>query len=392
MNLLFLSGWFPFPPSNGSKLRIYNLLRWLARRHQVTLITFSEQPIPAIPPELDAVCSAVHALPWKEYSPASAKARFGYFRLTPRAFLDTYQSAMEHLIRKILAERRFDLVIASQWRTAVYWRAFRQIPAIFEEVELGVFDQLRRENPSGKNRLRYALTWVKLVAYMRRILPNFQAATLVSHAEAALFRRAVPDYEKVVLIPNCVDPGQDAPCERSPDPYGLVFTGSLTYAPNYQAMEWFVREVLPVIQAEIPQTSLIITGDPGQRGLPESRNVRLAGMVADLRPVFAGAAVSVAPLFSGGGTRLKILEAMVNCVPVVSTRKGAEGLEVEHGRSIQLADTAQDFARAVIDLLTSPSRRENMAAIARRLVVDRYNCEQVMTGFERLMLDCVPNT
>jgi glycosyltransferase involved in cell wall biosynthesis len=161
----------------------------------------------------------------------------------------------------------------------------------------------------------------------------------------------------------------------------LIFTGSFGFGPNYDAMTWFLREVYPRIQAEVPDVSLTITGDHKNLPLPPATNVTLSGFVDDIRPLLAAAWLSLAPIWSGGGTRLKILEAMALGTPVVATSKGAEGLDVEHNVHLLIADTPQTYAEAVLQILRQPELRERLAACAYELVRQKYNWPTVMPRF-----------
>lgn len=139
MRILFLSPWYPYPTNNGSKLRIFNLLRGLAQQHEVTLLSFADQPqADQNSPELRSLCSEVQVVPWKPFQPRSWRARLGFFSLTPRSVIDTFSPEMKQRIKQALTERSYDLVIASQAGMAGYGSYFGGLAALFEEVELGV--------------------------------------------------------------------------------------------------------------------------------------------------------------------------------------------------------------------------------------------------------------
>lgn len=381
MNILFLSGWFPYPASNGSRLRVSALLNGIARQHEVSLITFGDERDLDHIPRLEDVCRAVHVVPYRAYNPTSAHALLNLASPTPRSIADTYVPAMAARIRQELAQRRYHLVIASQQRTAAYATVFRGIPAIFEELEVGVFEARRRQARPGLSRLRATLTITKLQGYLRRLLPAFRACTVVSQAEHDLVTRLVPGYDAVEVVPNCVDLTRYRLDALPVQPASLIYTGSFTYQPNYEAMTWFVGHVLPLITAQAPTVHLTITGEHANRPLPPANNVTLTGLVDDIRPLVARSAVALAPLREGGGTRLKILEAMALRTPVIATSKGAEGLAVEHGRHLLIADSAEDFAQAVLRLFGEPGLRDRLVDEAYRLVERQYNWEAVLPRF-----------
>lgn len=380
--VLFLSRWFPHPSNNGSKLRIYNLLRGLAQRHQVTLLSFADQPeVDAHAPEVRTLCREVHVIPWKEFELQSWRARLGFFGLTPRSALDTFSPEMAGRIQQTLATRDYDLVIASQWPMAGYGRYWGGLAAVFEEIEVGVpFERFARAT-SRWSRFRYGLTWAKHRAYLARLLRHFRACTVVSEQERRLLSAAVPGYQAIEVIPNCINLVEYSDVHESPRANSLIFTGSFRYFANHDAMTWFLQEVYPRIQAQVPEVSLVITGDHAGRPLPPAHNVTLTGFVDDVRPLIASAWASLVPIRVGGGTRLKLLEAMALGTPVVATSKGAEGLEVQDGEHILIADTPEAFARAVLRLLGEPGLRGRLADAASALVRDKYDWAAVMPGF-----------
>jgi glycosyltransferase involved in cell wall biosynthesis len=161
----------------------------------------------------------------------------------------------------------------------------------------------------------------------------------------------------------------------------LIFSGSFRYQPNYYAMQWFVSQVFPLILEKIPEVQLVITGDHANLPLSQTKNISLAGYVDDIKSLIASCNVSIVPLWSGGGTRLKILEAMALGTPVVATSKGAEGLLAENGEHILIADQPEIFARTVIKILTDKKLREFLASNALQLVKAKYDWRAMMPKF-----------
>lgn len=380
--ILFLSRWFPDPPDNGSKLRIFNLLRGLANRHDVTLLSFSQDPAPPSSDTLlSSLCTRIEVIPWKPYDPASLRARLGFLSLRPRFVVDTYSSQMQAAIARALSSQSFDAVIASQMDMALYSPWFENVPALFEEVELATLYEQYSQAPSLARRLRYGLTWAKHRRFLRRRLQDFKACTVVSQHECRLLQRVAPHFSAISIIPNCIDVAACAAVQAVRQENRLIFSGSLTYDANYEAMTWFLERVFPLIKEQIPHVDLLITGDHGHRPLPNARDVTLTGFVDDVKPLVAGASVSLAPILTGGGTRLKILEAMALGTPVVATEKGAEGLDVRHGEHLLVAGDAREFARAVVHLLQNPQERQRLAEDAFCLVREHYNWPNVMPQF-----------
>jgi polysaccharide biosynthesis protein PslH len=154
-------------------------------------------------------------------------------------------------------------------------------------------------------------------------------------------------------------------------------------------MIWFIGNVFPRLLDKYPDLELVITGDHARRTLPSQENVKLTGYVEDIRPYVTGSWISLAPIQQGGGTRLKIIEAMALRTPVVATPKGAEGLDVEHGNHLLLASSPEDFSTACCQILDSPDLRENLASNAYTLVKQKYDWQAVMPGFLNLVQNAV---
>lgn len=386
MKILFLSRWFPHPMNNGSKIRIYNLLRGLSQHHEVTLLSFADQPgVSPEAPEVRAVCSKAQVVPWREFDPASARARLATFSLKPRSVVDTFSPEMAAAITRTLTDEKFDLIIASQLQMAAYYPYFQDVPAVFEELEIGLFHD-RAFSADGKIRLRHALTWFKLRVYLSRLLDSFRAVTVASAQERDLLARNFPRYRRPVeIIPNCLNMDEYKNVRAGRKANTLIFTGPFKYHANYDAMKWFVGEVFPRILEQVPDAHLIITGDHLNLPLPSTRNVTLAGYVDDIKPLIASCTVSIAPLLSGGGTRLKILEAMALGTPVVATSKGAEGLNARAGEHLFVADEAGDFAESTVRLLKEAGLRQELAENAQKLVRDRYDWGGIMPSFLHLL-------
>jgi glycosyltransferase involved in cell wall biosynthesis len=184
----------------------------------------------------------------------------------------------------------------------------------------------------------------------------------------------------MMVVPNGVDLDRYRGDFGAPEPSTLVFPGALTYSANFDAVEFFLHKIFPLVKAVRPETILRVTGKtdgvPVDR-LPLDEGVILTGYLDDVRPTVARSRVCVTPLLSGGGTRLKILEAMALGTPVVSTRKGAEGLDVTSGEDILIADGPNEFADAILRLLGDETLRARLVANGRKLVQERYGWNRI---------------
>jgi glycosyltransferase involved in cell wall biosynthesis len=293
---------------------------------------------------------------------------------------------MAQKIGQLLSGCDYDLVIASQLSMAAYHPYFRETPALFEEFEIGLSFSAANRSSAFKKRLRHAITWLKLRMYLSRLLASFQACTVVSEPERRLLDHNFSMYKgRVEVIPNCVRLDEYENQHVAVVPNQLIFAGSFRYDANYEAMRWFLCEVFPRVLERVPDASLLITGDHANRPLPAISNVTLTGHVDDLKTLVASSCVSVAPLLSGGGTRLKILESMAIGTPVISTLKGAEGLDALNGEHLFLADASLDFADCVVNVLKNKDLHDQLSVRGKQFVKQNYNWETVMPRFLRLV-------
>lgn len=393
MRLLFLSGWFPYPPDNGARLRVYNLVRQLATRHEIVLLSFvrAGRPSPERTPMV-SYCQAVETVPFRPFRPHRLRALLGLLSPQPRSLIATRSPKMEVLIRRTLQERSYDLIIASEIGTGTgmssYVTGKEGIPCVLEDLELSMIQSKIQAQHTWVGQWRHLLTWWKLQGYTRRLLRRMAGCTVASEEEKGLVRRFAPDGLPLAVVPNGVDVKAYTGDFGLPHPDSLVFSGALTYSANFEAMHFFLTKVFPLIKSQCPDVTLRITGRTD--GVPletlsQQPGVVFTGYLDDVRPTIAQSKVSVVPLQQGGGTRLKILEAMALGTPVVSTTKGAEGLDATHGIDILLADRPTEFAKAVLHLLSDGALRARLAANGRRLVEERYSWATCAQQLEKLL-------
>jgi sugar transferase (PEP-CTERM/EpsH1 system associated) len=394
MKVLFLSAWFPFPPDNGSRIRIFNLIKHLSKEHDITLLSFSRggKVTEYRLVMMERYCSTVWVVPLAPFRPSSFHSILGFLSSRPRSLVDTYSRQMQRLVGQVVEEQDFSVIIASQIDTAPYAAPVKGVPGILEEIELTTpWEKYAHQEHIGR-RLRYGLMWWKTRRFVARLLRQFDGWTVVSQQERATVLSIAPGCRRAAVVPNGVDPDRYTGDFGAPESGTLVFPGALTYDANFDAMAFFLRKVFPIVRARQPGVILRITGKtdgvPVDR-LPSDEGVILTGYLEDVRPTVAQSWVCVVPLRVGGGTRLKILEAMALGTAVVSTSKGAEGLEVTPGEDILIADEPTEFADAVVRLLSDQTLRAKLTANGRRLVGELYSWETCAQKLEQLLYQVV---
>ncbi len=398
MRILFLTPYPPFPPRGGGALRIWNLLCGVAAHHDVTCLTFAPNAaaVAALAPLRDVAQVATVIGP-----PPRSLARRARTTLTsplPDMALRNTSPAYAEALSRLLASECFDVVQAESIEMAGY--ALQAAPLgpriILDEFNAEYLLQRRAALTDLMGALRFLprprtlvggiyslVQWRKLAAYEAQLLRAFDEVLVVSADDQAALRRLGP-RTKPRIVPNGVDSAQFAPGSVKPyiaaGPY-LVFTGTLDYRPNIDALNWFVGTVLPRITAVRPDVRLLVVGRspaPNVRALHNGTTVEVLGEVPDTRPFIAGAAAYVLPMRIGGGSRLKLLEALAMGAPVVSTTMGAEGLVgLQHDTHLLLADTPSAMAEATLRLLRNSSQVRQLGGAGRAFVVERYDWQAI---------------
>lgn len=393
MEILFISAWFPFPHDTGSRLRVYHLLRALGQRHRVHLLAFlpsvnARQYLPAA----EELCASVRVVKRDPFWRDPVKRFMGYFSILPRDVISGYSQEMAHLAQaKPSGGGQYDMVISFQLEPAPYSLLApggRHIMEIDNLMTRWMEERYWKE----PNPILRAGHWVnvnKCRRYERRIFAQFDALTVVSGFDLQAVKALLPQYSgRLEVIPNGVDLETRSIGLAEPVPDTLVFNGALTYYANLEAMQFFIKEVWPIIRGKRPAARLQITGRTDGLDLSwltGAAGVELTGYLEDVRPAVAGSWLAIAPLREGGGTRLKILEAMALGVPVVATSKGAEGLEVVAGKDILIADEPEALAAHCLRVLQDPGLRAELAVNARCLVEQRYGWQAIGEQFCRLV-------
>lgn len=385
MRVIFLALEPPYPANDGGRIRTYNLLSAAARDHAVTFVSF--QPAGADENQYRPIrdlCCAFHLLPRPMVGRPTSTERMRLLTARLPVASRLYDSAaMLCLLEKLTEAEPYDLVHIDHLFLARYANQFSGQARVLNHSDVEVRQQRRLlRNDRQRFTAYWALKWLEHLmwrSFETRCLAWFHAHLAVSDTEAAYFRRYAGDVP-VVVVPNGVDTSRIQPNRRPADRPMMLYTGRMDYRPNSDAAVWFCRSILPAILAEVPDAHLMVVGrEPADevRALAALPAVTVTGTVPDVRPYYEQAAVAVVPLRAGGGTRLKILEAMAAGVPVVSTSIGCEGLDVEPGRHLLVADDEQGFARETIRLLKDAPTGRALSARARELAVARYDWESV---------------
>jgi sugar transferase (PEP-CTERM/EpsH1 system associated) len=400
MRILWLKSDLLLPLDKGGKLRTWHLMRHLARRHDITYLAFAEPDRTAADVlGMYEVASRVETVPrtesekrsWRFYADAATHLASPL----PYAVGKYHSRAYARRVRELLAEQPFDLIVCDFLFPAVNLPRRLPCPAVIftHNVESEIWRRHAETKTNLVARTLYGIQHRRMLEYEGRALARFDGVLAVSDADRNTFRRLYPDSirRQVHVVPTGVDTGffEPSTADEAEQDRSLVFTGSMDWLPNEDAMLFFCRDVLPLIRAQEPDVTLAIVGrapTPAVVRLGEQPGITVTGRVDDVRPFVRKAGVYVVPLRIGGGTRLKIFEAMALGKAVVSTGVGAEGLPVTNGQHLLLADEPRTFARSVVRLLRDAGRRRELGATARELVVTQYDWSAVAGQLEEALI------
>lgn len=386
MRILIITNSIPYPTTSGDRVRTYSLIRRIAREHQVWLAALLDRPeeVESIP-HMQEFCHRVEAANRQRSHPLAhlpGLLRYAVAR-KPLEFKFQHSEDLVHRIRCLVSSADFDVVHIEPSEMALYLEAlqpdahYKRI-LVFHNVASDQYARIFRVDRRPVGRMRALLHSQEMRRWEPRYAERFDRCVTVSEADRRLLLTANPRLQ-VHVIPNGVDTKVYQPLPQKGASPTLLFVGTMSYAACSDAVLYFCREILPHIRRMIGDVEMWIVGTdppPDVREL-DGDGVHVTGQVEDVVPYYTSSSVCVAPLRAGGGTRLKILEAMALGRPVVSSSVGCEGLDVVNGEHLLIADRPDHFAQEMVRILTDRGLHERITANARQLVVTRYDWDVI---------------
>lgn len=384
MHILFLTSRLPYPPHRGDKLKIFNLMTRLSRRHRLTLLSFIQDPHEEeYLPELRRFCSHIHLVHhprWKSLAhclgalPSSRPFQVAWYR----------SRLMQSTLAEVLASDPPDLVHTHLIRMAPYMETTGSWPRVLDLTDAV---SLYLERFLGQE--RHPLKRMLLREELRRmrnfepVIASYDRALVCSDTDRGVLQARCPEAT-LGLLYNGVDVELFPIRTTEPSRPHLIFTGNMSYFPNADAAQRLVREIFPRIRAVIPDATLSIVGGnpPASVRALAGNGVAVTGFVEDIRAEYADSQVALSPVRFGAGTLNKVLEPLAMGLPVVSTSIGVEGLGLERDREIFIADAPEDFAHAVIRVLHHPELRHQVGHTAAQRVRERFSWERIVADLE----------
>jgi len=397
MKILWANPHFLHPTTKGGQIRTLEMLRHLNRWHEIHYVALENPSEPEGVERSSEYCTKAYPIPHglpRRGSPAFVLQAAGNLVDPLPLAVSRYRSdRMKQLIGDLLGKQRFDRLVCDFLFAAPNIPSLKQALLFQHNVETSIWDR-HVETSNGLRRSFFQLQRNRMANYEGKACRECAHVVAVSAKDANRFRIQF-GVSHVSEVPTGVDVTSFTPPAGTPARIAdLVFVGSMDWLPNIDGCTYFVNEILPLIRRSKPECTLAIVGrSPGKSILDMAERdskILVSGTVPDIRPYFWGSSVSVVPLRIGGGTRLKIYEAMAARIPIVSTTIGAEGLPVTHGDNIFLADTPEQFARHTLELLDSVARREQTAAKAWNMVSSEYSWEHATRIFDGIMKQEAP--
>jgi len=382
------------PVDTGGKIRSYNLLKHLASRNDVTLLTYYdgardedyERKIVEQFPRAVTINTA--------YADSPVRQTLRYVGNLPSAAPYAVSKFTTPQIQKLVSdwdrERRFDVAVCDFLSASLNFPATLNTPTVLfqHNVESALWKRQAAHEPNPAKRAAFKIEAAKMARYEREAVNRFHHVIAVSEHDRKLMS-TMTEASRISVVPTGVDLANYSAVAgegQNDQTAQVLFLGSMDWEANIDGVDYFCREVWPAVTASVPQAKFFVVGrNPSPRVTKwASDSVQITGRVDSVLPYLRDAAVFVVPLRIGGGTRLKIYEAMAAGKAVVSTTIGAEGLDVHDGKDILLADDEETFAKSIIELLVNHDKRRQLGAEAARLAA-RYDWPIIASEFERIL-------
>lgn len=378
----------PYPPNDGGNIRMFNMIKHFHKYYDMDLVSFTICKYTSEDMDyLKSFFRNIYTLDFKSpFSKILWMTLTSFISKRPIIYIRYYQNEMIRLLTRMSSQVNYDLAFFSNMHMAQYCylfpRAFKILDAHNNDIRI-----MRRWSDTQTNIIKRLFGYTQtscIENFYKRMLPFLNAVITVSEKEREEFDKLCPGANLIVCR-NGVDLDHyksDAPAEKDGS---LLYTGDMSWWPNTDASLYFIRDIFPLIKQKKPEVRLVLAGrePPFSLLTLRGKDIEITGYVEDIRPYFQKAGVFVVPLRAGGGTRLKILEAMAMKVPVVSTSVGCEGLEVENERHLIIRDNPGEFAKAVISILTNQELQEKLTSEAYFLILSEYNWETILGNLAR---------
>lgn len=385
MKILIALSRFPLPTDKGDKLRAWNQIQGLAKKHDIYLFCLSDEPVQAAHfAEVQAICKEIRVFSLKKIKtlfrlllniPGSTPFQVAYFNdpVAKKEFSRMWERIQPDVVYCQLARMaEYGKILPASYKVIDYQDAFSK----------GIQRRMMHENPL--KRIVLSMEYERLKKYEAEIFPVFQNHTIISAQDAALIEHE--DNSSLHIVPNGVDTEYYMP-EPSGKTLDLLFTGNMQYEPNVNCVQYLVKKVFPLLTKELPHIQLVVAGKNPARELRkmDSPNMQLTGWVEDLRTYYRQARIFVAPMQIGIGMQNKILEAMAMGMPVITSSLANNAIGGVHGKNIWIADTPAKVAEGIVYLINNTEHAITIGRNARQLMISGFSWQKQNEKLESVL-------
>lgn len=392
MKVLWLSHLLPFPPQGGVMQRSFNLLKEVSKKNEVYLFALNQkawlpmkEDVNRARNEFMKFCKRVDI-----FDLPSDKSKYAWYKLVGKSFFTknpytvnwTMSREMQNSIKQMLKRSQVDVIHCDTIGLAEYLKNIEKIPKVLNHHNIESHMMLRRAKKENNllKKLYFYVEGKKLKKYEKIFCPLFDRNITVSELDKNRLQSLLPNLI-IDVVPNGVDVEYFQSRNREAFSNNIIFVGSMDWYPNEDAVIFFIKNIWPLVKKKCRNATFTIVGrKPGskvKRLVNDDSSIKITGYVDDVRPFFDMSRVFVCPIRDGGGTKLKLLDAMAMEKAIVTTSVGAEGLEVKNGKHVLIADDYKSFALNIIRLYEDLNFAKYLGQNARKLVVERYSWESI---------------
>jgi len=393
LKILFLANRIPYPPYRGDKLKIYNLAKRLKDKHELYLLTFAQKEEEfQYKEELEKIFKEVHLIYLPKWRSA-LNCLSGLWSSKPLQVLYFQSGALRNKLSELLSQHKFDAAHVQHLRMSPYLANEKSLPRILDLPDaFSLYWERRSKLPRGFARKIFETIEQGRVLKYEPVMDEYDMSLVCSQEDLDYMKKA-HGVSNIKLLPNGVD--MNTFKSMSHDyAHGntLLFTGNMDYAPNVDAVTYFVKDILPKIKAACPDVHFIIAGQKPVKvvaALAADADITVTGFVEDLAATYNSASVVVAPLRFGAGTQNKVLEAMAMGIPVVCSNIGFAGLGIASGEGAIMQTNPDDFAKSVIALLKSAELRQQVGMMGAGIIKKRFDWDVISGMLDGYFKDIV---
>lgn len=390
--VLMLTPQTPYPPDQGAAIRNYSFVRYLGSNpnYELSLLTFRRPHEKELPSILNDYCKFVQGIEFPGSRSKVIRLRDMLLSSKPDLTRRLASLAFEEALASMLEKFKPGIILCEGLEMTPFVSPLMANKLVLDEHNAEYLLQKRIYQTDWKTPAAlYSLVQARRLArYEARLLSQFKTIA-VSEADKQALQKLNP-ASSIAVIPNGIDLEEFKPTPNlTAQPDTLVFSGTMDFKPNVDAVCWFAREILPLIRQKRPQVRFVIVGrrpTPAVQNLARLGNIEVTGEVADARPLVQESQLYVVPMRMGGGVRFKVLEAMALGKPVVTTAMGADGIDLVPNQHAVVASDPQAFAQAVSSLLNDPNRQAALASAGRTFVEEYFDWRKIVPRLDEVLL------